>query len=128
MRPNQPSSFAELLEVIDPPLRPIFEALRGTISELHAGLVEVVWLRQHTVSYGIGPKKLSEHYAAISPQGAHVRLGFYRGAFLNDPGHLLAGKRPCSRHVVIADVESARSAALMHLLRQAISERLAARA
>ena len=121
-------AFGALLEAVDPQLRPVCEALRETISELHAGFVEVVWLGRHTASYGIGPKKLSEHYAAIAPQGSQVRLGFYRGAFLNDPGHLLAGKGPRSRHVPIADLESARSIALKHLIRQAISERLAARA
>ncbi|MEP7099019.1 MAG: DUF1801 domain-containing protein [Burkholderiales bacterium] len=121
------TAFAELLATIDPALRPICDALRDALIELHAGAVEIVWQRQRVASYGVGPKKLSHHYAFIAPLASHVKLGFYRGAFLNDPHGLLVGRGPRSRHVVLTDVESARSEALKHLLRQSISERLAAR-
>lgn len=119
-------TFAELLDAIDAPLRPICEALRETIAEVHASFVEVVWRRQRIASYGIGPKKLSEHYVSIAPYPSHVNLGFYRGAFLNDPDGLLEGKGNRLRHVKIDDRTVAHSGELKHLIRQAISERLAA--
>jgi hypothetical protein len=119
-------TFAELLDALGAPLRPICEALRETISEVHGSFVEVVWRRQRIASYGIGPKKMSEHYAYIAPYRSHVNLGFYRGAFLNDPEGLLEGKGKRLRHLEISDAGSANSAALKHLIRQAISERLAA--
>ena len=119
-------TFAELLESIDAPLRPICAALRETIAEVHASFVEVVWRRQGIASYGVGPKKMSEHYLYIAPYRAHVNLGFYRGAFLNDPGGLLEGRGKRLRHVKIGEAGLADSAELKHLIRQAISERLAA--
>lgn len=119
-------TFAELLDTLDAPLRPICEALRETIAEVHASFVEVVWRRQGIASYGIGPKKMSEHYVYIAPYRSHVNLGFYRGAFLNDPAELLEGKGDCLRHIKIDAAEAAKSAAVKHLMRQAISERLAA--
>ena len=121
------STCAELLGTVDPAMRPIFDAIRATLTELHAGAVEIVWPRQRVASYGIGPRKLSDHYAFIAPLATHVKLGFYRGAFLNDPHKLLVGRGPRSRHIALNDVESARSEALKHLVRQSISERLAAR-
>lgn len=94
---------------------------------LHAGVTEVVWPLRRAASYGIGTRVLSEHYAEIAPRDVGVRLGFYRGAFLNDPAQLLRGTGPRRRHVFLPDVDSTASPALLHLLRQAISERLAAR-
>ena len=119
-------TFAELLEELEAPLRPICEALRQTIAEVHASFVEVVWRRQRIASYGVGPKKMSEHYLYIAPYRSHVNLGFYRGAFLNDPEGLLEGKGKRLRHAKISDAGLANSAELKHLIRQAISERLAA--
>ncbi len=120
-------TFAELLQSVDPELHLICETLRGSITSLHENVVEVAWRRQLVASYGIGPKKLSEHYAFIAPQRSHVQFGFYRGAFLNDPGGLLEGKGAMSRYVKVHDPAMAASPQLKHLIRQAISERLASR-
>ena len=120
-------TFTELLDVLDAPLRPICEALRETIAEVHASFIEVVWRRQRIASYGVGPKKMTEHYLYIAPYASHVNLGFYRGAFLNDPAGLLEGKGKRLRHVKVDDAGLARSNGLKRLIRQAISERLAGR-
>jgi len=123
--PQTRCTFAELLADIEAPLRPVCAALRETISEVHGAFVELVWRRQCIASYGVGPKKMSEHYAFIAPQHTHVDLVFYRGVFLNDAEGLLHGKGERQRHVRVDDAASARSAQLKHLIRQAISERLA---
>ena len=120
-------TFAELLQSVDPKLHLICETLRSSITSLHRNVVEVAWRRQLVASYGIGPKKSSEHYAFIAPQSSHVRIGFYRGVFLNDPGGLLEGKGAMSRYVKVHDSALATSPQLKHLIRQAISERLASR-
>jgi hypothetical protein len=119
-------TFEELLEALDAPLRPICAALRQTITEVHGSFVEVVWRRQRIASYGVGPKKMTQHYLYIAPYRSHVNLGFYRGAFLNDPAGLLEGKGKRLRHIKVDDAGLADSAELKHLIRQAISERLAA--
>lgn len=116
------------MEAVDPELHRICETLRASIASVHKDVVEVAWRRQRVASYGIGPKKSSEHYAYIAPQRSHVNMGFYRGAFLNDPNGLLEGKGAMSRHVKIHEPVLAASPELKKLIRQAISERLAARA
>jgi len=102
-------------------------ALRATITRLHRNFIEISWRRQRIASYGIGPRKLSEHYAYISPQRSYVKLGFYRGAFLNDPAGLLEGTGIGLRHVKVRQPPFASSPELKSLIRQAISERLASR-
>jgi len=121
-------AFARFLDDVDPDLRSICSALRGLIIELHPAFVEVVWSRQGIASYGIGPKKMSEHYAYIGPQKSYVNLGFYRGAALRDPHGVLEGTGKNLRHVKVKSASSVRSAAVVKLLREAIAEREGRRA
>ena len=69
--------FADILVGAKPELRLISESLRGAIASLHRDFLEVVWLRQKIASFGVGPKKMTEHYAYIAVLGGHVNLGFY---------------------------------------------------
>ncbi len=107
-----------------PELRPICRSLRRSIASLHKGFVEVVWRRQKIASYGVGPKKMSEHYAYIAVQRSHVNLGFYYGARLADPAGLLEGTGKNLRHVKFHDVASTRRPAIKTLLREAIADRM----
>jgi len=116
-------TFDDILASAPPALRPICESLRGSIVSLHKGFVEVVWPRQKIASYGVGPKKMTEHYAYIMALGSHVNLGFYHGTSLTDPSGLLEGTGKDLRHVKLRDVASARSAAITALLREAIADR-----
>jgi hypothetical protein len=84
---------------------------------------EVVWPKQKIVSFGVGPKKMTEHYAYIAVQRSHVNLGFYHGASLTDPSSLLEGTGKELRHVKLRDVASTKNAAVPALLLQAIVER-----
>ena len=67
---------------------------------MHRDFLEVVWPRQKIASFGVGLKKMTEHYAYIAVLGGHVNLGFYHGASLSDPAGLLegAGKKLGSSH------------------------------
>ena len=116
-------SFEDVLGVAGPRLRPICRALRSLITSLDADFVEVVWPRQGIASYGVGPRKMSEHYAYIGVQGSHVNLGFYHGASLRDPAGLLEGSGKGLRHVKIRDASGVRNAAVAALLREAIDDR-----
>jgi hypothetical protein len=116
-------SFEDVLRAAGPKLRPLCRALRNLIGSLDADFVEVVWPRQGIASFGVGPRKMSEHYAYISVQGSYVNLGFYHGASLRDPSGLLEGTGRRLRHVKIRDASSVRKAALAALLREAIGDR-----
>jgi hypothetical protein len=98
-------------------------ALRALIASSHPSFVEVVWPRMGIASYGVGPRKMSEHYAYLSVHASHVNLGFYHGAALKDPGGILEGTGKRLRHVKLRGLAGARSPAVHRLLREAIAER-----
>jgi hypothetical protein len=116
-------TFEDLLRGTSPELRAVCVALRELIAALHPGRVEVVWPRQKIASYGFGPKKMTEHYAYIAVQRAHVNLGFYRGAALDDPNGLLEGTGKALRHCKVRTLAATQGAALRRLLCDAIAER-----
>lgn len=116
-------NFEDILPLAKPELRPLCQSLRRQISLLDPDFVELVWPRLKIASFGIGPKKMTEHYAYISVQGSHVNLGFYQGASLTDPDGLLEGTGKKLRHIKCRDLASTHSAALLLLLRQAIADR-----
>lgn len=115
--------FQDILVGAKPELRRICESLRGSITSLHKGRVEVVWPRQKIASFGVGPRKMTDHYAYIAVLGAHVNLGFYHGATLTDPSGLLEGTGRKLRHVRLRTGSAAKSGAVLALLRQAIADR-----
>jgi hypothetical protein len=115
--------FEDILAMAGPELRPVCVALRKLIRGLDKDVVEIVWLNQKIASYGIGPKKMSEHYAYMAVQGNHVNLGFYHGTSLADPGKLLEGTGKELRHVKLREASAVASKAITDLLRQAITDR-----
>jgi hypothetical protein len=116
-------SFEDILRAAGPRLRPLCQALRNLVASLDKDFVEVVWLRQEIASFGVGPKKMTEHYAYIGIQSSYVNLGFYHGAALRDPTHLLEGTGKRLRHVKIRTDAEAKNAAIAALLRNAIDNR-----
>jgi hypothetical protein len=116
-------TFDDILKSAAPELSPICESIRRVIVSLHKDAVEVVWPRQKIASFGVGPKKMTEHYAHIAVLGSHVNLGFYRGASLTDPSGLLEGTGKNLRHVKLRDIASAKRPAITALLREAIVDR-----
>jgi len=116
-------TFEELLANSDSELSPICAALRQIVSALHQEFVEVVWLNQKIASYGVGPKKMSEHYVYIALYKKHVNLGFYHGSELSDPSNLLEGTGKRLRHVKIKAVSEAMNSEITDLISEAITER-----
>ncbi|MED5619782.1 DUF1801 domain-containing protein [Ideonella sp. BN130291] len=116
-------SFDDVLALASAELRPVCQALHQAILALHPHCTQVAWPRQKIASYGVGPHKMSEHYAYIAVQPRHINLGFYRGAMLDDPAGLLEGTGKGLRHIKLRSVEQAVQPAVIALLRQAIAER-----
>jgi len=116
-------SFEDLLRAAGPRLRPLCQGLRNLVASLDKDFIEVVWTRQEIASFGVGPKKMTEHYAYIGIQSSYVNLGFYHGAALRDPTHLLEGTGKRLRHVKIRTAAEVKNAAIAALLRNAIDDR-----
>lgn len=118
-----PGAFEAILVGGSEDVRSVCLALRRLIASSHKGFVEVVWPRMKIASFGVGPKKTTEHYAYIAAYRSHVNLGFYRGASLDDPCGLLEGSGKKLRHIKIVGTAAVKGPAVRALLRQAIAER-----
>ncbi|HUA66774.1 MAG TPA: DUF1801 domain-containing protein [Alphaproteobacteria bacterium] len=116
-------TFEDILAAASPELRPVCKSLRHQIGLLDKHYVEIVWPAFKIASFGIGPKKMTEHYVYISVQSSYINLGFYHGASLADPSGLLEGAGKKLRHIKIRDGSAARNPAVKALLRRAIANR-----
>ncbi len=72
-----------------------------------------------TVGFGVGPKKVSEQYNYLDFHAAHISLGLYYGADLDDPSGVLVGTGKRMRSVKIASLEDLDRPGLRALLEQA---------
>lgn len=106
--------------------RAVAEAIRSLVRRLDPNVVEVVWPHQGTVGWGVGPKKMTEHYAYLAVHPTRVNLGFYRGASLPDPAGLLAGTGKAMRHIKIIGPGDLEGPEIEALLKAARAEREAA--
>jgi hypothetical protein len=98
--------------------------LRQLVAKVLPDVVEVPWPNLRMASYGVGPKKKTEHFCYISAQKDDVNLGFYYGAELPDPEELLRGTGKLLRHVKIREAKVIRSRALRQLLKVASTHRM----
>lgn len=115
--------FEEILRAGGPRMGPLCQALRSLVHSLDADAFEIVWPRQKIASFGIGPRKMTDHYAYIGIQSSHVNLGFYHGASFKDPDRLLEGTGKRLRHVKIRTLREVENPAVVALLREAIEDR-----
>jgi hypothetical protein len=116
-------TFDEAIDGFDPEVQAIARELKSLIASIHADFIEVAWPRQKIASYGIGTRKMSEHYAYIAPQSHYVNLGFYHGVALEDPAGLLEGAGKRLRHIKIKSISDAKTKDVGRLLKAALSER-----
>jgi hypothetical protein len=113
----------EQIVAIEPQHEALLRALRRLVFELHPGLVEVSRPGDRAVSWGWGPRKMSEAYACGLPYAHHVTLAFYRGAHLADPAGKLRGTGRAMRHVRLTRLDQVGEAAVRDLLVAAREER-----
>ena len=104
-------------------VKEIAERLRALIIEVYPEVVEVAWPKQKIVGYGVGPKKMSEHFCYIGAFKKHVNLGFYYGADLPDPQGLLEGTGKNLRHIKVKNGEEVDQPALRDILHASLDER-----
>jgi hypothetical protein len=116
-------TFDEVIDGLDPDVLAITKALKSLIASIHGEFVEISWPRQKIASYGVGPKKMSEHYAYIAPQKNYVNLGFYHGVALEDPAGLLEGAGKRLRHIKIVSLSDVTTKDIVRLLKAALLER-----
>jgi len=102
-------TFEEAVSDHTPEVIAIARRLRAVIESVHPDALELPWVEQGDVGYGIGPKKMSEHYAYIGPYRTYVNLGFFHGTALPDPEGLLEGTGKKLRHVKVRSIGDRRA-------------------
>lgn len=73
-------TFDEAITGTSSQVEAIARQLRALIIEIYPEVVEVPWPNQKIIGYGIGPKKMSEHFCYIAAQREYANLRFYYGA------------------------------------------------
>lgn len=116
-------TFEEAIAGAGADVQELARRVRGLIAEVYPQVVEVPWPKQQITGYGLGPKKMTEHFCYIGAHGQHVNLGFNYGADLADPDGLLEGTGKKFRHVKITAAEQVEGAGLRALIEAAIVER-----
>ena len=122
---SQDSSFGDVIASFSPEMQELARRLHDLIEEIHPEAVEVLWPKQKIAGFGVGPKKMTEHYSYIAPQTKHINLGFNHGTSLSDPEGLLEGTGKASRHVKVYTIAETKQSGLRELLREAVEERYA---
>ena len=118
------NGFIEIVSGVSLYARQLAEQARALIQTVYPGVVEVPWPKQRVIGYGVGPKKMSEHFCYISVSKEHINLGFMYGAELPDPEKLLKGSGKLLRHVRITQTEQLSDPALYELLKVASTHRM----
>lgn len=119
--------FDEALAGSDGRVRDLAARTRALILSVMPNVVEVPWPRQRVIGYGVGPKKMSEHFCYVAVHGDHVNLGFNYGAELPDPEGLLQGPGKLMRHTQVNAPEDLSNPALRRLLEVASTHRMPAK-
>ena len=117
----------EMTAAFDPRVRDMAARTRALVFDVYPEVVEVPWPRQNVVGYGVGPKKMSEHFCYIALYDDQVNLGFNQGAELPDPEGLLEGLGKMLRHTKIAEPEDLEDPAVRRLLEAARDHRVSTR-
>jgi hypothetical protein len=116
--------FSEIVSTYDPPIQQISWRIREIIREVMPDVVEVVWKQQRIAGFGVGPRKMTEHFCYISPHKKHVNLGFYYGTLLPDTASLMEGTGKLLRHIKIRKLDELENPAIRKLVEAAHLERV----
>lgn len=117
------NTFDDLLEITDANLRPIVNKLREVILEIHPDAYEIIQLGYRSITFAVGPKKMSDGHTYIIPHKSWVNLGFYFGANLNDKTNILEGSGKNMRHIKIHSLKEINSKEIKELITLAVEER-----
>ena len=112
-------TFEQVIAAAPPGIQTLSRAARALLANVMPGITEVPWARQKIAGYGVGPKKMSQHFCYIAPYKKHLNLGFMYGALLPDPENLLEGKGADLRHVKIRSSADLEQWALRQLIEDA---------
>ena len=118
-------TFDDIL-ALAPQHEELLRGIRALVLSDNKDAVEVARPGDRAVSWGWGPKKMSEAYVYALPYTNHVNIGFYQGASLSDPSAILKGTGKALRHASVTSLDELQNTKLKALISSAREERRAA--
>jgi hypothetical protein len=115
--------FEEIIQDKSDEVKVMARAVRAKFFRLYPDVDETIWVHQKTSGYGIGPKKMSQHFGWIMTAKSHVNMGFNYGSSLADPDNLLEGTGKNMRHIKIRKPGDLDNPAVDDLIVEAVKER-----
>lgn len=112
-------TFEDVVSKSSPDIQEIAYALRQLLANIMPGITEVPWAQQEIAGYGVGVKKMSEHFCYLAPYKRHVNLGFNYGAELPDSENLLVGSGKLLRHIKFKSLDELENPAIRKLIEDA---------
>jgi hypothetical protein len=103
-------------------IKNIANELRELLYSIFPDITEVIWGHQKTAGYGIGIKKMKEHFCHICPYKSHVNLGFNYGSQLIDKANILEGTGRMFRHIKLKTSDEVKNIDLKILIHNAIED------
>ncbi len=104
----------EYVSRVDPARREVVEVLRRLVLEQAPNASE-------TIKWGQPCYSKNGNLCYIAADVDHVKLGFFRGGDLPDPGGLLEGTGKKMRHVKVRSLDDIPEEGLSSLIREAVS-------
>ncbi|MCC6802848.1 MAG: DUF1801 domain-containing protein [Anaerolineae bacterium] len=108
----------EFLDRYPPDIKAISLALRAQVNKVMPDADEILYASQNHVDYSL-TESSRDRIVYICPLQNYVRLGFWFGAHLPDPDHLLVGEGTRLRHIKIRALEEVQRPAIDALLASA---------
>lgn len=119
-------TWDDVFASVEPAHGLLAQEARDLILRLHPASVMTARPGDRAVTFGFGPRKMTDGYVYLMPQRTSVNLGFYQGALLPDPSRLLRGTGKVLRHVKLREPAELAQPELAGLVAAAIAERAAA--
>lgn len=94
--------------------------LRNVLFANLPGITEQVDIPAKMIAYCYG-QQYAEMICTIIPSKKGLKLGFYKGVDLPDPGNLLEGTGKISRYIEIRSADQIKSTALKKLIESALA-------
>lgn len=94
--------------------------LRNVLFANLPGITEQVDIPAKMIAYCYG-QQYAEMICTITPSKKGLKLGFYKGVDLPDPGNLLEGTGKISRYIEIRSADQIKSTALKKLIESALA-------
>ena len=111
-----PEQMDDYINSYAPELQAIIRTLREVATKCMPEAHEIIY--HSAIGYSL-TKSPFDRICYIAPQNKYVNLGFFFGAYLPDPQHLLVGEGKRMRHIKVRSVEDASNPALEQLMKEA---------